>query len=84
MSSKGTEKRDQRLTLLVTQSELYMISRKAHSLGMSRPNLVVDAVLKYCKDNNSENIPDHNKVVELLNTLPFPVFRKRRVQGKCD
>ena len=48
------ELRTERLTLRITLSELYMISRKAKALGMSRPNLVIAAVNKYQNDSNPE------------------------------
>lgn len=42
------------LNLRITRDELHMISRKAKALGMSRPNLVVDAVIEYEKEKNLE------------------------------
>ena len=48
------ELRVENLTLRITRDELYMISRKAKALGMSRPNLVIDAVIEYEKEKNLE------------------------------
>jgi len=51
------ELRNELLSLRITRDELYMISRKARELGMSRPNLIVDAVQKYEKAATSDVPP---------------------------
>jgi hypothetical protein len=45
-----------------------MISRKAKALGVSRPNLVVEAVVKYNNDSNHEILPDVNEVKSIMAT----------------
>ena len=72
MDTEKIEKREERLTLQLTQSELYMISRKAKSLGMSRPNMVVSAVLEYVCDGGLPSNPNHDIVMETLHGLPVP------------
>jgi len=52
------ELRTERLTLQITLRELYFISRKARALGMSRPNLVIEAVTKYQKDGEELITPE--------------------------
>jgi transposase-like protein len=47
------ELRNELLSLKITRSELYEISRIARKLGMSRPNLIIDAVRKYEKSIES-------------------------------
>ena len=74
MEKRSKEKRERRLSIEITRSELYMISRKAKSLGLSRPDMIVDAVIKYEKDEAQKQIPDQKKVTELLESLPEPVY----------
>jgi hypothetical protein len=45
------ERREELLSLRITRTELYFISRQAKALNMSRPNLIIEAVKKYVKDN---------------------------------
>jgi len=72
MDAVNIEKREERLTLQLTQSELYMISRKAKALGMSRPNMIVNAVIDYECECGQTSKPDQNKVMEVLLGLPIP------------
>jgi uncharacterized protein (DUF1778 family) len=57
--------REEKLSLHVTRGELYMISRKARAIGMSRPDLVVDAVTQYEKDGN------HKQRIEQVNQVQY-------------
>ena len=50
----SNELREHVLGLRITLSELYFISRKAKALGMSRPNLIITAVMNYEKNINEE------------------------------
>ena len=62
--------RDRRLTLDVTEKELYLISRKARVLGVSRANLVVNAVIGYEGNNSMLSRPDNSFVTKMLDSLP--------------